>query len=473
MSKIEQIYTNCLAQGSYFIESNGEAAVIDPLREPGPYLQRAADKGVKIKYIFETHFHADFVSGHLDLAKKTGATIVYGPTAETAFEKHMASDGEEFKVGELTFKALHTPGHTPESTTYLLKKEDGSDHAIFTGDTLFIGDVGRPDLAQKATNMTEKDLAGMLYDSLRTKIMKLNDEVIVYPAHGAGSACGKNMSSETFDTLGNQKRTNYALRANMTRQEFIKEVTEGLSAPPQYFAKNAKLNKEGYGSLDQVMESGLKAITPLEFFEYTQSNKVLILDVRDKNDFVKGFVPNSVFIGLDGSFAPWVGALITDIKQQIVLVTPEGREEEAVRRLARVGYDNTIGYLEGGFEAWQKAGLDVNRIETKRMEDFVANGILQAESIVDVRKPGEYDTAHYEEAHSAPLDHFPKNVYGNLDRSKTHHLHCRSGYRSTVACSIMSKDGYKKLVNVIGSFDLIKNSDLAVAGSCSTLACNH
>ena len=473
MSAIEQIYTNCLAQGSYFIESNGEAAVIDPLREPGPYLQRAADRGVKIKYIFETHFHADFVSGHLDLAKKTGATIVYGPTAETAFDKHMASDGEEFKVGELTFKALHTPGHTPESTTYLLRKEDGSDHAIFTGDTLFIGDVGRPDLAQKATNMTEQDLAGMLYDSLRSKIMKLKDEVIVYPAHGAGSACGKNMSSETFDTLGNQKRTNYALRADMTKDEFIKEVTHGLSAPPQYFAKNANLNKMGYGSLDQVMDKGLTAISPQKFTNYTHDEKVLILDVRDKNEFVNGHVPNSVFIGLDGSFAPWVGALITDIAQPIVIVTPKGREEETVRRLARVGYDNTIGYLDGGFEAWQKGGLDISHIETKRMEDFVSNGIEHAESVVDVRKPGEYETAHYEKANSAPLDDFPKNVYSGLDKTKTHHLHCRSGYRSTVACSMLAKEGFKNVVNVIGNFDLIKNSELPVSGSCPSLAHNN
>ena len=470
MSEIEQIYTNCLAQGSYFIESNGEAAVIDPLREPGPYLQRAADRGVKIKYIFETHFHADFVSGHLDLAKKTGATIVYGPTAETAFEKHMASDGEEFQVGELTFKALHTPGHTPESTTYLLKKEDGSDHAIFTGDTLFIGDVGRPDLAQKSTNMTEQDLAGMLYDSLRSKIMKLGDKVIVYPAHGAGSACGKNMSSETWDTLGNQKKTNYALRADMSRDEFIKEVTEGLMAPPQYFAKNAKLNKEGYSNLDVVMASGLTAINPQQFSEYVNDNQTLILDVRDKSDFVKGHVPNSIFIGLDGSFAPWVGALITDIKQKIVLVTPEGREEEAVRRLARVGYDNTIGYLEGGFNAWQKEGHKVAEIKTKVMADFVSGGIEKAESVVDVRKPGEFETAHYGKAISAPLDHFPKKVYSGLDKAKTHHLHCRSGYRSTVACSMLAKAGYKNVVNVIGNFDLIKNSELPVSGSCPSLA---
>jgi glyoxylase-like metal-dependent hydrolase (beta-lactamase superfamily II)/rhodanese-related sulfurtransferase len=470
MSEIEQIYTKCLAQGSYFIESNGEAAVIDPLREPEPYLRRAAERGVKIKYIFETHFHADFVSGHLDLAQKTGATIVYGPTADTTFEKHTAKDGEIFKVGDLQFKALHTPGHTPESTTFLLRNEKGEDHAIFTGDTLFIGDVGRPDLAQKATNLTEQDLAGMLYQSLRSKIMPLSDSVIVYPAHGAGSACGKNMSAETWDTLGNQKQTNYALRADMTKEEFIKEVTDGLSAPPQYFADNVRMNQEGYESLDSVMDSGLTAIAPADFKQYIDKPEVLILDVRDKNAFVKGFIPNSIFIGLDGSFAPWVGAVVTDIHQPIVLVTPPGREEEAVRRLARVGYDNTLGFLEGGYEAWKNADLPIKQIETKQMKDFVLKEITEVPSVVDVRKPNEYDATHYSRSTNVPLDEFPNKVFSKLDKTQQHHVHCKSGYRSTIASSLLVKEGFEHIVNVIGSVDLIKNSGCPVSGSCPSLA---
>ncbi len=470
MKNVEQIYTNCLAQGSYFIESNGEAAVIDPLRESAPYIARAKEKGVKIKYIFETHFHADFVSGHLDLAKKTGATIVYGPTAQTGFAKHEAKDGEEFKVGKLTFRVLHTPGHTPESTTYLLLDENGKEHAIFTGDTLFIGDVGRPDLAQKATNLTQEDLAGWLFDSLRNKIMPLPDDVIVYPAHGAGSACGKNMSSETWDLLGNQKKTNYALRADMTRDEFIREVTDGLMAPPQYFSKNAQLNKGGYESFDQAMEKGMRALDVTTFKNQLADKDVLLLDVRSRWDFVKEHIPGSLFIGLDGSFAPWVGALVLNLDQKILLVVDKGREEEAVRRLARVGYDNAIGYLDGGLEAWKKAGEKTAKLETITVEEFIEQQKNSDKAVLDVRKPGEYNTAHIASAEHIPLDFFRETDLAKvLDSEKEYFMHCRSGYRSTVAASILLQNGISKLTNVIGSFDTIKESGLNIVGSCPSL----
>lgn len=455
--KVEQIYTGCLAQGAYYIESNGEAAIIDPLRETTPYLEKAEKNGVKIKYIFETHFHADFVSGHLDLAKKTGATIVYGPTAKTAFNKHEATDGEEFKLGNVTFKVLHTPGHTPESTTYLLKDENGKDYCIFSGDTLFIGDVGRPDLAQKSGEVTKEDLAGWLFDSLRNQIMPLADDVLVYPAHGAGSACGKNMSSETWDTLGNQKKTNYALRADMTKDEFIKEVTDGLLPPPQYFAKNAKLNKTGYGSFDEIMERGAKALSPRAFEAAANETDALILDVRDKKAFVKGFIPNSIFIGIDGSFAPWVGALITDLQQPILIVAPEGRAAEAVKRLSRVGYDNTIGYLEGGFEAWKGYG-EIDTLETIDVPTFVEvyNKDL---NILDVRKPGEWEAENIETAQHFALDYI-NNQMAEISKDKTYYMHCRSGYRSTVAGSILKSRGFENLVNVQGLFNDIAASSI-------------
>lgn len=471
MKNIEQIYTNCLAQGSYFIESDGEAVVIDPLRETDPYVERAHERGVQIKYIFETHFHADFVSGHVDLAKKTGATIVYGPTAETSYDTHVATDGEEFKVGKLTFRVLHTPGHTPESTTFLLLDEQGKEHAIFSGDTLFIGDVGRPDLAQKATNLTQEDLAGWLFDSLRNKIMPLPDDVIVYPAHGAGSACGKNMSSETWDLLGNQKKTNYALRADMSKEEFIQEVTDGLLPPPQYFAKNAALNKKGYGSIDQVMADGKHPFTVDEFAALSKDGKTLILDVRDKNEFVKGFVPKSVFIGLDGGFAPWVGALITDMDQAIAIVAPAGREEETVKRLARVGFDHSIGYLNGGYEAWKAAGKDVDSIEAISVSEFIDIEKAGSDSrkVLDVRKPTEYETTHLDDAISMPLDDFPDGDFSAMNSDEEYYMHCRSGYRSTIASSILKKNGKGNFVNVIGSFDEIKESGLPVSGSCPSL----
>ncbi|NNF36393.1 MAG: MBL fold metallo-hydrolase [Saprospiraceae bacterium] len=469
MKNIEQIYTGCLAQGAYFIHSDGEAAVIDPLRETSPYIKKAEEQGVKIKYIFETHFHADFVSGHVDLANKTGAQIVYGPNSPTEYEKHTATDGEEFKVGKLTIRVLHTPGHTPESSSFLLFDENGKEQAIFTGDTLFIGDVGRPDLAQKATGLTQEDLAGWLFDSLRNKIMTLPDDIIVYPAHGAGSACGKNMSSETWDTLGNQKRTNYALRPDMTRDEFIKEVTDGLMPPPQYFAKNAKLNKTGYESIDTVLERGAQPLSPAEFEVLAEERDVLMLDVRDQEIFVKGHIPGSIYISLDGSFAPWVGALIPDLEQKIILITPAGREEEAVKRLARVGYDHAIGYLKGGFEAWKDSGKEVDTIETISVDEFVEtykkdNSI----NVVDVRKPGEWGASHVIDAQHFALDYINENM-AEINPDKKYYLHCMSGNRSTIACSILQARGFRNLINVHGKFDDIKESGMPMEGTCPSL----
>jgi glyoxylase-like metal-dependent hydrolase (beta-lactamase superfamily II)/rhodanese-related sulfurtransferase len=456
---IEQIYTGCLAQGAYYIESGGEAAIIDPLRESQPYLDRMKERGATIKYIFETHFHADFVSGHLDLAEKTGATIVYGPQAETAYDKYTAEDGEEFALGKVTFRVLHTPGHTPESTTYLLLDESGKPHAIFTGDTLFIGDVGRPDLAQKQGELTKEDLAGWLYDSLRNKIMTLPDDVIVYPAHGAGSACGKNMSKETWSTLGEQKQNNYALRADMTREEFIREVTAGLAPPPQYFAKNARMNKMGYESFDQVMKRGAHALSPKEFEDAANATDAVILDVRDKEEFVKGFIPNSIFIGLDGSFAPWVGALIPDLQQAILIVAPDGREEETVKRLSRVGYDNSIGYLKGGFAAWEKDGREVDHLKSVDPKAF-AKVFAEDPSIkvLDVRKPSEWEGEHIENSDNFPLDYISSNMHA-ISKDEAYYLHCRSGYRSTVAASILKARGFEKLIDVVGTLE-----DISAAG---------
>ena len=469
-SNIEQIYTNCLAQGAYFIESEGEAVVIDPLRETAPYIKRAKERGVNIKYIFETHFHADFVSGHLDLAKETGAQIVYGPKAETEFEKYSAKDGEVFHVGKLTFKVLHTPGHTPESTSYLLFNEKGKEHAIFTGDTLFIGDVGRPDLAQANTGLTQEDLAGWLFDSLRNKIMTLPDDIIIYPAHGAGSSCGKNMSSETWDTLGNQRKTNYALRADMTKTEFIAEVTDGLIQPPNYFSKNALLNKKGYTPIENIINKGQNALTVEQFDAFIKNKEVLILDVRSKESFIQGHIPGSLFIGLDGTFAPWVGALIKNLNQKIAIVAPDCRAEETVIRLARVGYDNSIGYLAGGFEAWIKAGMDVRKIQTLTVADFITQQEVDPiREILDVRKPSEFEITHLQKAITYPLDFFLGNDHKSLSKSQPYYLHCRSGYRSTIASSLLMKAGFTDLINVVGSFEDIKNSDLPVEGSCPSL----
>ncbi|WP_108424129.1 MBL fold metallo-hydrolase [Flagellimonas amoyensis] len=458
--KIEQIYTGCLAQGAYYIESEGEAAIIDPLREVEPYLKRAKDEGAVIKYIFETHFHADFVSGHVTLSKETGAPIIYGPTAQPAFEAIIAKDGQEFPLGKLTIKVLHTPGHTMESTTFLLKDESGKDHAIFSGDTLFLGDVGRPDLAQKAAHMTQEELAGTLFDSLRSKIMPLADDVIVYPAHGAGSACGKNMMKETVDTLGNQKKMNYALRADMTREEFIKEVTDGLLPPPQYFPLNVKMNKEGYEDIDTVLERGTQALTPEAFEAAANETGAIVLDVRHQDDFAKGHVPRSIFIGLDGSFAPWVGALIADVKQPILLVTPEGREEETVTRLSRVGFDHTLGYLKGGISAWKEAGKEIDTVDSLnagQLKTLMEKGV----PVYDVRKESEYIAEHVEDAHLTPLD-FINDHLAEFPEKETFYVHCAGGYRSMIASSILKSRGIHNLVDVAGGFADIKKAGIPV-----------
>ena len=455
---VEQIYTGCLAQGAYYIESNGEAVVIDPLREVEPYIQKAERNGAKIKYVLETHFHADFVSGHLDLAKKTGAQIVYGPNANPSFDFYSAKDGEEIKVGNLIIKVLHTPGHTMESTCYLLKDENGKDTALFSGDTLFIGDVGRPDLAQKlVTDLTQDKLAGYLFDSLRNKIMPLADDIIVYPAHGAGSACGKNMSKETSDTLGHQKQTNYALRANMTKEEFINEVTTGLVPPPAYFPLNVMMNIQGYESIDKVLERGQHALSPEAFETAANETGALVLDTRAPQIFAKGFVPNSINIGIDGGFAPWVGAMIPDIKQEILLVTDEDREEEVITRLARVGYDHTIGFLKGGFNAWKNAGKEIdliNSITADELADFTKG---EKANILDVRKVSEYQSEHVLDAENTPLD-FINDSMAQIDKDKTYYVHCAGGYRSMIFVSILRARGYDKLVDVKGGFKEIKES---------------
>lgn len=456
--KIEQIYTGCLAQGAYYVESEGEAAVIDPLREVAPYLEKAQKDGAKIKYVFETHFHADFVSGHLDLSKKTGAPIVYGPTATPSFAAHVARDGEEFKVGKLTFRVLHTPGHTMESACYLLLDEHGREKALFSGDTLFIGDVGRPDLAQKAAHMTQEQLAETLFDSLRNKVMTLPDDVTVYPAHGAGSACGKNMSKETFDSLGHQKATNYALRADMTKAEFVKEVTTGLMPPPAYFPLNVALNKQGYDSIDEVLQRGARPLSPRAFDAAANETGALILDTRDAQAFSEGYVPNSINIGIDGSFAPWVGALIPDVKQEILLVADPGREEEVVTRLARVGYDYCLGFLEGGFDAWKKAGMEtdtIQRVSARELADIRA--AHPDTPVIDVRKQSEYLSEHVVGAENAPLD-FVNESMQHIPKDKTVYVHCAGGYRSMIFASILRARGYDNLVDVKGGFKAMKDA---------------
>ncbi len=455
--KIEQIYTGCLAQGAYFVSSEGEAAIIDPLREVTPYITRAEKENVKIKYIFETHFHADFVSGHVDLAKKTDATIIYGPKAETVFKSHTAKDGEEFKIGKLTIKTLHTPGHTPESTTYLLKDENGKDYCIFSGDTLFIGDVGRPDLAVKS-DLSQEDLAGMLYDSLHNKIMPLADEVIVYPAHGAGSACGKNMSKETFDTLGNQKKVNYALQ-NLTKAAFITELTTGILPAPQYFPKNVMLNKTGYDNVETVISTGTTALTPEQFEQLANAEQALVLDVRKQEEFAKAHIPNSIFIGINGQFAPWVGALIVDIKQPILLVCPSGQEEEAVLRLSRVGYDNCLGFLQGGIDAWEKAGKQTDSIKSISAEEFVNIYNTKEITTLDVRKPGEYQAQHLSKATHKALDYI-NDWTTELKKDNQFYIHCAGGYRSMIAASILKSRGYTNLIDVAGGFSAITKTGI-------------
>ena len=460
--KVEQIYTGCLAQGAYYVESEGEVAIIDPLREITPYLEKVNKNKANIKYIFETHFHADFVSGHLTLSKETGAPIVFGPNANPEFEVIIAQDGQEFPLGNGTIIALHTPGHTMESTTYLLRDNNGKDVAIFSGDTLFLGDVGRPDLAQKAKEITQEDLAGLLFDSLRNKIMPLSDDVIVYPAHGAGSACGKNMMKETVDTLGNQKQVNYALRADMTKEEFIKEVTDGLLPPPQYFPLNVKMNKSGYDDIEKVLDRGMKGLNPDAFELLANESGAIIIDVRHQNDFVKGHIPQSIFIGLDGGFAPWVGALIGNVEQPLLIISPEGREEETITRLSRVGFDHTLGYLEGGFDAWKNSGKEydiISGIGAKDLEGLIKEKKL---AVFDVRKESEYLSEHVPNAQNTPLD-FLNDHLNQFPEKDTFYVHCAGGYRSVIAASILKKRGVHNLVDVQGGFKAIKETNIELS----------
>jgi glyoxylase-like metal-dependent hydrolase (beta-lactamase superfamily II)/rhodanese-related sulfurtransferase len=458
--QIEQLYTGCLSQGAYYIESNGEAVVIDPLRETAPYLQRAKRDKATITYIFETHFHADFVSGHLTLSKQTGATIVFGPNASTSFDAHIAKDNEVFTVGDITITVLHTPGHTMESTTYLLRDGSGKEHAIFTGDTLFLGDVGRPDLAQKSSDITQEQLAGTLFDSLRNKIMPLPNDVIVYPAHGAGSACGKNMMTQTVDTLGNQKQMNYALRQDMTKEEFIKEVTDGLVAPPAYFPLNAKMNKQGYENLDSIIERACLPISVQDFEDLANKTGAIILDVRNQLDFMQGHIPNSIFIGIDGGFAPWVGALIKDVKHPILLVAPENREAEVIMRLSRVGFDNTLGFLVGGIASWQNAGKEIDTMQT--VSAHTLKEALEKEMpIFDVRKQGEFSAAHVPTASHTPLS-FINDYLALFPDASPFYLYCAGGYRSVIAASILKSRGIHGGINVTGGFASIKEAAIAV-----------
>jgi hydroxyacylglutathione hydrolase len=460
--KIEQIYTGCMAQAAYYLESNGEAAIFDPLREVQPYIDRAQKDNAQIKYIFETHFHADFVSGHLDLAKKTGGKIVYGPNANPQFESIIATDNQEFKVGNYTIKAIHTPGHTMESTCYLLIDENGKQHGIITGDTLFIGDVGRPDLAQEmASDLTQEKLASYLFDSLRNRIMPLADNLIVYPSHGAGSACGKNMSKETTDTLGNQKKTNYALRVDMTRDEFIKELLDGLGLPPAYFPQNVMLNIQGYESLDTIIEKALKPLNPAAFEMLANQSDAVILDVRHENDFVKNHIPGSIFIGIQGNFAPWVGALIMNVNQPLLLITPEGREQETITRLSRVGFDHVLGYLEGGMDSWKKAGFETDSIESVSPEEFAVS-FTKDSVVVDARKPGEFEAEHVENAINIPLDTVNAH-FSEVPKNHTFYLHCLGGYRSVIMASILKSRGFHNLINVEKGINGIKSTSVPLS----------
>jgi hydroxyacylglutathione hydrolase len=464
--KIEQIYTGCIAQAAYYLESDGEVAIFDPLREVQPYLDRAQKDNAQIKYIFETHFHADFVSGHLDLAAKSGGKIVYGPTAKPEFDALIADDQQEFKVGSYTVKAIHTPGHTLESTCYLLVDENGDQYGIITGDTLFIGDVGRPDLAQALTEeLTQELLASYLYDSLRTKIMPLPDHLIVFPSHGAGSACGKNMSKETTDTLGNQKRTNYALREDMSKEEFIEELLTGLGLPPAYFPQNVLLNIKGYTSLDAVIAKSNIGLNAVEFEAVANQDDVLILDVRHESDFVKSHIPNSIFIGIQGNFAPWVGALLRDVNQKLILVAPEGKEEEAITRLSRVGFDQVLGYLQGGITAWTAAGFETDCIVSITPEDF-AQQLTSERIVVDARKPGEFEAEHVTGAISIPLDFINEN-FQSIPKGKDFFLHCAGGYRSVIMASILKSRGIHNLINVEKGMNGIKQTAVA----CTQFVC--
>lgn len=454
--KIEQIYTGCLAQGAYYIVSNNEAVIIDPLREISPYIERAKRDQVKIKYIFETHFHADFVSGHVDLARATGATIVFGPDARTSYESYSAKDGELFSFGAVKFKALHTPGHTMESTCFLLIDENGKDYALFSGDTLFIGDVGRPDLAQKAANMTQEQLAAKLFHSLREKIMTLNDNVIVYPAHGAGSACGKNLSNETVSTIGEQKRNNYALRADMSEAEFVSEVTEGLLPPPRYFGMNVQMNKLGYDNIEEVMKRGNKALSVKSFEQAANETGAVMLDTRSAEVFSKGFIPNSINIGIDGQFAPWVGAMLPDVSQPLLIISENGKQEEVLKRLARVGYDNVIGYLEGGFDAWYTSGGEVDTVKRVTADAF-ASELKQDTIVIDLRKPSEFEAEHVKGAINIPLD-FINDKMTFFPKNEPFVIHCAGGYRSMIAASILKSRGYNQFQEVAGGYTAISKT---------------
>ena len=457
--KIEQIYTGCLAQGAYYITSNGEAAIIDPLREVQPYLDRAKKDGVKIKYVFETHFHADFVSGHLDLSKSTGAPIVYGPNANPEFKAIIAEDEEVFKLGNVTIKVLHTPGHTMESTCFLLRDEIGKDYALFSGDTLFLGDVGRPDLAQKAASMTQDQLAGLLYDSLNQKIMPLANDVIVYPAHGAGSACGKNMMKETVDTLGNQKKVNYALN-QPNKEKFVKAVTDGLLPPPGYFGMNVAMNKKGYESFETVLNNGMRSLSPLEFETSADTTEVVMLDTRAASEFAKGFIPRSVNIGINGDFAPWVGALIKDVKQSILLITELGQEEETVTRLSRVGFDNVIGHLKGGFAIWKEAGKEIDTVNRITAEQFAKEVNVKTDTVIDARRESEYRAEHVEESYNKPLDQI-NSWFAEMNPDKPFYLHCAGGYRSMIAASILKSRGVHNFKEIEGGFKAIAEAGVS------------
>ncbi len=456
--EIKQIYTGCLAQGSYYIKCNGEAAIVDPLREVQQYIDMAEKDGVKIKYIFETHFHADFVSGHVTLAEKTGAEIIYGPTAKTDFDSIIANAGQKFKVGKLEIEVLHTPGHTMESSCFLLYDKRGNQHSLFSGDTVFLGDVGRPDLAQKAVDMTQEDLAGMLYDSIREKIMPLNDDVIIYPGHGAGSACGKNMSSETIGTIGHEKANNYALRADMTREEFITEVLDGLLPPLEYFGFNIQMNKQGYTSIEEVIKNGTNLLEPDQFEIAANDTEAVILDVRHQSEFVKGFIPRSIFVGLAGGFAPWVGALLVDVKQPLLLVVEDGLEEEAVIRLSRVGFDNVIGILKGGFKSWTDSGKEIDKINTIEANKLE---VLGSPDVFDVRKTTEFDAGHVESAKSAPLDNL-NNYLNEFPNNGDFYIHCAGGYRSVIANSILKKHGIHNGIDVLGGYKSIAKTNISI-----------
>jgi hydroxyacylglutathione hydrolase len=465
--RIEQLYTKCLAQGAYYLSHKGEAALIDPLREVETYAALLKEDEAELKYVFETHFHADFVSGHLDISNKSGAEVVFGPGAQTQFPVHLASDGERFTIGDWTVQLLHTPGHTLESSCYLLLDPEGKPHALFTGDTLFLGDVGRPDLAQKMDGLSMEDLAGMSYDSLRNKIMPLPDELVLYPAHGAGSACGKNMMNETVDTLGNQRKVNYALRADMSKAEFIEEVTSGLVPPPAYFPENVRLNKEGSQALEKVMAGAYRPMGTQDIQQLMTHGDALLLDVRSPDEFGDGHIPGSLFIGLDGSFAPWVGELIRDVHRSIVLIAPQGREKEAITRLARVGFDHILGFLEGGMASWMQAGLPCQKIRSVQAEELARSEREGKTLVVDVRKNGEYTSEHMRDAVNVPLSELQQRM-NELPKDRPFYLHCAAGYRSMIAASILSAAGVSDFNNVLGGYKAMQETDIEREGSVCT-----